>query len=147
MISEEKLKALQDALGLKQKELGLIMAIDEIRDTVPEPAAMLASIVDLLADRLEVDLCLMFLLDHETGEVELKAASDRSQEFGPLQQVITRELAEQAIGLDRVTIWEGHEKLPVEFLVTVPENLQLAAVPIIIGSSTAGLLSGSLRSE
>jgi class 3 adenylate cyclase/GTP-sensing pleiotropic transcriptional regulator CodY len=134
MMSEEKLKALQDALDLKQKELDLIMAIDEIRDTVPEPAAMLTSIVNLLADQLEADLCLMFLLDRETGEAELKAISDRSQEFSQLQQVITRELAEQAIGLDRITIWEAREKLPVESLGTLPENLQLAAVPIIIGS-------------
>jgi len=132
MISEEKLKTLRDALDLKQKELDLIMAIDEIRDTVPEPAAMLSSIVDLLADRLEADLCLMFLLDRETGEAELKAVSDRSQRLGPLQQAITRELAEQAIGLDQVTIWKGHKKL--ESLENAPENLQLAAVPIIMGT-------------
>jgi hypothetical protein len=90
MISGEKLKTLRDALDLKQKELDLIMAIDEIRDTVPEPAAMLTSIVNLLADRLEADLCLMFLLDRETGEAELKAVSDRNQRLGPLQQAITR---------------------------------------------------------
>ena len=66
-MSEEKQRALQDALELKQKQLDLLKAIDEIRDTVPEPGAMLASIVNLLADRLEADLCLMFLLDRETG--------------------------------------------------------------------------------
>jgi adenylate cyclase len=134
MNNEEKLKALQDALELKQRELDLITAIDEIRDAVPEPAAMLASIVDLLAERLEADICLMFLRDRETGEAELRAVSDRSQRLGQLQQVITRDLAEQAVGLDDVTVWEGREKLPVESLVDVPEDVQLVAVPIIMGT-------------
>jgi adenylate cyclase len=134
MTSEEKLKALLDALDLKQKELDLVMAIDEIRDTVPEPPAMLKEIVDLLADWLEADLCLIFLLDRETGEAELKAVSDRGQGFGPLQQVIPCELAEQGIRLDQITIWEGHEVLPAESLETVPGGLQLAAVPIIMGT-------------
>jgi adenylate cyclase len=109
------------------------MAIDEIRDSVPEPAAVLASIVDLLAERLEVDLCLLFLLDRETGDAELKAVTDRTRGEGQLQQIITRELAEEAIGLDGVTVWEARDKLP-QGSVVVPENLQLAAVPIIIGT-------------
>ena len=133
-MSEGKLRALQDALALKQKELDLITAIDEIRDTMPEPATMLAAIVNLLADRLEADLCLLFLLDHETEEVQLKAANERSQEFGPLQYVATQELAEWATGLDRITTWAGREGLPVGSPANVPENLQLAAVPIVMGT-------------
>jgi adenylate cyclase len=133
-MSEEELRALQAALDLQQKELDLITAIDEIRDTVPEPAAMLVAIVNLLADRLNAALCLMFLLDRETGEVKLTATSDQSEGLGPLQQVITQELAEWATGLDRITTWGGHEGLPVESLANVPEDLQLAAVPIILGS-------------
>jgi len=133
-MSDEKLRALQDALALKQKELDLITAIDEIRDTMPEPATMLTAIVNLLADRLDADLCLMFLLDRETGEVKLTATSDQSQGFGPLQQAITQELAEWATGLDHITTWGGHERLPVESLASVPADLQLAAVPIIMGT-------------
>ena len=52
--SEEKLKALNAALALKQRELDLLMAIDEIRDTVSDPGAMLASITSLLAEELKV---------------------------------------------------------------------------------------------
>jgi adenylate cyclase len=132
-MSEEKLKALQDALSLRQKQLDLIAAIDDIRDSIPEPDAVLASIVDLLVERLAVDLCLLFLLDRKTGKVDLKAAAGRSGKSDQLRQVINRELAEQAIGLDEATIWEAREKLP-EGSVAVPEGLQLAAVPIIIGT-------------
>jgi adenylate cyclase len=133
-MDEDRIKALQDALELKQKELDLVMAIDEIRDSVPEPTALLASIADLLAERLEADLCLIFLLDRQTGEVALKATSDRSQRFDQLQQVITRELAQEAVGLDKATVWAGRDKLPQGAAPELPENLQLAAVPIVIGT-------------
>ncbi len=133
-MDEDRIKALQDALELKQKELDLIMAIDEIRDSVPEPVAMLTSIADLLAERLEADLCLIFLLDRQTGKAALKAASDRSQRFGQLQPLITRALAQEAVALDKATIWAGHDKLPQGATVAPPENLQLAAVPIIVGT-------------
>jgi len=134
LLTKEKLQALQGALDLKQRELDLVMAIDEIRDTASDPTTMLTSIVDLLANRLAADLCLMFLLDRETGEAELKAVSDRSQRWGQLQQVIARELAEPAVRLDHIAIWEGHDKLPAGSLANVPDDLQLAAVPIIMGT-------------
>ena len=44
MGKEEELEALQDALELKQRELDLITAIDEIRDTESEPVTMLTLI-------------------------------------------------------------------------------------------------------
>jgi adenylate cyclase len=133
-MSEKRLKALQDALDLKQKELDLMMAIDEIRDSVPEPGAMLKEISDLLANRFEADLCLLFLLDHETGQARLTAANDRSQQLGQLEQVISRQLAERAIRLDAITTWEGHEVLPRDSLANLPGDLYLVAVPIIMGT-------------
>ena len=46
----ENLTALKAELQLKQKELDIISEIDRIRDTMPEPTAMLANIVTVLAD-------------------------------------------------------------------------------------------------
>jgi GAF domain-containing protein len=134
-MSEDKLKALQDALALKQKELDLITAIDEIRDTIPEPEAMLAAIVNLLANQLEAELCLLFLLDHETKETKLKAVNDRGRGLDHLQQAITHKLAERATQLDHITTWEGRKELPAESLANLPEDMQLVAVPIILGTA------------
>lgn len=133
-MNEEKLKALQEALDLKQRELDLLLAIDEIRDTVPEPVAMLTSIVELLAERLEAGFCLMFLRDRETGELELRAASDRTQCLGQWQSVITRELAEQAMRQDDVTIWDGLADVPAQPPRDLPVDGQLAAVPILVSA-------------
>ena len=125
-MSEETPKALRARLELKQKELDLTLAIDHIRDTVPEPSAMLAAIANVLTDQFQANLCLLCLLDRETGELELKAVNDRGEQFGQLG--IMRELAEQAVKADDVTTWEGRDVLPESGLA------QLAAVPIVMGT-------------
>jgi class 3 adenylate cyclase/GTP-sensing pleiotropic transcriptional regulator CodY len=132
-VQQRHRRALQE-IDLRKKELDLITAIDGIRDAVTEPAAMLASIVDLLAERLEADFCAIFLLDPEATRVELKAVSQRDHRLDRLGRFVTRELAAEAAGLDEVAIWEAHEKLSTETGIDAPEGLQLAAVPIIIGA-------------
>ena len=131
-MSKEELQALQDALNLKQRELDLLTAIDDVRDTRAEPTGMMIALVDLLTDRLPADLCMMFLVDRETSDVELKAVSVRRQELVSLQQVISRQLAEQAVALDDVTIWQAGDVLPSQALTSLAPGLQLAAVPIIM---------------
>lgn len=129
-MNDHSLQTLQEALDLKQKELDLIMAIDEIRDTVFEPDAMLASIVNLLAEWFVADLCLLFLRDRETGQVELRAANEGDRKFDRLRYHITHRLAEQATQLDRTELLHGHDVLPLE---AEAEGLFLAAVPIVMG--------------
>ena len=102
---------LREQLELKQKALDLIMAIDHVRDTLPEPLAMLSAIANILADQFQADLCMLCLLDRETGELELKAVNDRSRQFGQLESLITRGLAEQAVQAEDVLIWQGDEVL------------------------------------
>ncbi|MEA3341576.1 MAG: GAF domain-containing protein, partial [Chloroflexota bacterium] len=124
-------KALRERIELKQKELDLTLAIDHIRDTVIEPAAMLTAIANTLTDHLQADLCLLCLLDRETGEVELKAINDRSEQLGLLGSATIQELATRAAEADDATIWEGNKAPPGSEL---PDGLQLAAVPIIMGA-------------
>ena len=72
------LAALHQAFELRQTELDIVMAIDAIRDTCPEPAAMLAAIVSLLAERLEADFCLLYVLEQKTGKMTLAASKERN---------------------------------------------------------------------
>jgi hypothetical protein len=55
LLLKKRLKAWQDSSNLQQKGLDLIIATDRILDAAPEPAAMLTSVVDLLADQLDLD--------------------------------------------------------------------------------------------
>ena len=117
-----------------REQLDLIMAIDQIRDTVPEPAAMLAAIANVLTDQLQADLCLLCLLERETGEVELKAINDRGEQFTRLGSATIQKLAERAVEADDIALWEGSAVLPELDLAQLPDSLQLAAVPIIMGT-------------
>ena len=133
-MNEKTPKTLRQQLELKQKELDLIQAIDHIRDTVPEPAAMLAGIANVLVVQLQADLCLLCLLDRETGEVELKAINDQGEQLARLGSATIQELAEQAVEADDVALWEGLQVLSDSEMARLPGNLQLATVPIIMGA-------------
>jgi len=141
--NQKSLQALHQELALKQKELDLILAIDHIRDTVPKPSAMLAAIANLLADQFQASFCLLCLLDRETGELELKAVSDRGNVLAQLGVALIRDLAGRAVGTDNITIWERGDMLPPPLsstngkdtsdLIHLWDSLQLVTVPIIMG--------------
>src|SRR5262245_46279006 len=101
MMNQQKMIISEDLFALKQKELELVLAIDHIRDTIPEPPAMLVAIANLLADRLPADLCCIALRERDTGQMELKAISQRHQ--APLP--FSRDLVERAVQLAGITVW------------------------------------------
>jgi len=105
-------QTLRDRLALKQKELDLVLAIDHIRDTAPEPSAMLTAIVELVADRFQAELCLLCLVDQETGELELKAVQDRGGRFGHPGPPTVRDLARRVVEADGVVAWQEHALPP-----------------------------------
>ena len=129
-----QIKALQEELSLRKMELDLIQAIDKIRDEVAEPGALLVSTVDFLAEWFKVDLCLLFLIDRETGISELKAARNRSDKPGWMEKVISPDLAERVTHLEQVTLWKAEDVLPKQALVDASQEQYLMGVPIIMGA-------------
>ncbi|HDQ71610.1 MAG TPA: hypothetical protein ENN19_05870, partial [Chloroflexi bacterium] len=105
----EKLGALQAKLTLQRKKIDLILAIDRIRDGIPDPPAMLAAITNILADHFEASLCLLCLLDRESGDLALKAVNDRRSDetSQQLDALMTPALTQQIVEADGVLIWEG----------------------------------------
>jgi class 3 adenylate cyclase/GTP-sensing pleiotropic transcriptional regulator CodY len=132
-MSQATLKTLQQEVELKQRQLNLVLAIDHIRDTTLDPAAMFAAIVNTLTDHMQVELCLLALLDRETGQIELKAINDRSHEQGKLEQFFSRELAEKAVHSEGITIWSREMLAQHLSSVPLPEISQVATVPIVMG--------------
>jgi class 3 adenylate cyclase len=131
-MSQEIIAALQEELELKRRELDLILAIDHIRDTAPEPAVMLSAIVKTLVDHLQLSHCAISLFDQESGQIRLKAISTRNAQYSQLSPMITPELAERAAHLDHVEIWEK-EAPPAGLKSSGPARVQIAGVPIIMG--------------
>ena len=120
-------------LAFKQKEIDLILTIDHIRDTAPDPATMLVAIADALVEQFQADLCMICLRERETGELELKAVSDHQQRFGQLR--VTRALAERVLEAQLeigVVVWQGERVKAALGLDQVWDGLQLAALPIVM---------------
>ncbi len=130
-MSNEAQNTLKEQLALKERELDMVLAIDHIRDTAADLSAMLTAIVQVLADHLHSELCLIVLLDKESNQVELKALFERGRQNG-LAQLITAQLAEKAVQLNEITLW-GKAAINSQ-ASTLPEQFQMAAVPIIMGS-------------
>ena len=124
--------ALQQELETSKHALRLIQEIDLIRDTKPEPIAMLSAIVNLLANEMKTELCLLALHNQETGNMELKAVHKRDGLSDQLVERITRELAERILQMDSVTRWSGKQLFPQQ---TELQDWQITAVPIIMGEN------------
>jgi adenylate cyclase len=124
-------KQLREELEHKQRQIDMLRAIDRIRDVGP-PSAMLTTIVNVLSNAFSTDLCLISILNPESGELELKAVKDRGEQFGQLGPAIVEKLAEQIVMTDAVTIWEGGKTLARLGLKKPPEGLQLVVCPIVM---------------
>lgn len=129
------LKALQEELQRKNKKLELIMAIDHIRDSIPDPVAMLTAIVKRLADHFETDFCLLTLINRETGELELKVVNIGNQEVSEVAFLRRHEWAERTMALDHVTVWQEEDASATATGGKWSPELQLALVPIIMGEN------------
>ncbi len=112
-------------LDQTQKALDLMMAIDAIRDRLPEPVAMLAAITNLVTDAFDADLCMLYLLNRDTGAPELKAVNERSEALAQTNREITLALTQHVMQNDAVTLWNDETE--------AGDGLHLAGVPIILG--------------
>jgi class 3 adenylate cyclase len=120
-------------LEQSQKKLDMWVAIDKIRDTAPDPTAMMSSIADLLATTFETNLCLLAIVDQETREPEITAVKDRDNLFAKLGTEGAEQLAERAMEAETIRTWKGDEALKGIDAGELPDQLEVAAVPIVMG--------------
>ena len=131
---------LQEIIERQQRQLQLMLAVDDIRDSLPEPADMMQALASALAEHLRADLCLICLYDSETGELQSKAVKDRSGCFGQFDRERVQELEVRAQGLFDVNIWEGDAVPSALAGKTCAEQVTAAAVPIFLKDQRLGVL-------
>ncbi len=128
MDSNQTINELKAALALKDRILDLIMAVDSIRDTATDPAAMMAEIVQLIAQDYQTDLCFIALLNRETEQVEMQAIQQKPDlEAKYIDSLTKRDVIAHTLGFDRVTIWERTQHPP---LIGNALDADIAIVPI-----------------
>ncbi len=134
-------------LVLKEREMGIIEAIDHIRDTASGPVAMFSGITKILSEQFEVDFCLLYLLNRETEALELKTVNERASAGA-------RALGWQCLGGERcvtlaenvlqqgedVVVWSIEQIFEEAVPEDVPATLEVMAVPIWMDTDPLGAL-------
>jgi adenylate cyclase len=131
---KEDMENLKRKLTQKEKELEIILAIDRIRDGTTDMQELLSSIVEIVASYLDTDLCLMSLVEEESGELELKVVDDRRGIFGQLSRDSLREAVKQGTAVEQVSILDDTFGLHQQGVN------HLLAAPLVIGGERLGSL-------
>jgi adenylate cyclase len=134
MTMKEDIETLKRKLGQKEKELEIILAIDRIRDGTTDMQQLLSSTVEIVTSYLDADLCLMSLVEEESGELELKMVDDRQGIFGQLSQDALRKAAEQSTAIGHVSVLDD------TFGLRQQGVSHLLAAPLLIGGEQLGSL-------
>ena len=121
------------------RELEIVMAIDRARDTAPAPVAMFSLILAALADRFQAGLCHLYLINRETGTLELKAVNKRGIEES-LSLTHLLPLAQRAMQGTGIVVWRADEVLPAEALAGALASSYLAVIPIVMEKRPLGAL-------
>jgi len=103
--------SLSEQLALERKRIDLILAIDRIRDTAGDEPELVTSIVSAVADAMDVELCLLSLIDPESSALELRALVDRVGALDQAGEEALRGMAERAIELPGRQMLEVDETL------------------------------------
>lgn len=132
---------LQQELHLKQRQLDLIMAIDRVRDTMPEPSAMMTALVNVLTEQLQTDLCCICLREKETGELALKAIHDRHKQFGQIRADIFQKIeAKIAASPEVLVLKKDQVPLQLRELPDIGEQVTTAVISIAMKNKPLGML-------
>jgi len=122
-----------------ERELEVIMAIDRARDTAPAPVAMFSLILTVLADQFQAGLCHLYLINRETGALELKAVNERGIGEG-LSLTHLLALVQQAMQGEGVAVWPADKALPAEALTGALSSMYLAVIPVVMETRPLGAL-------
>jgi len=126
-------------LARTERELEIIMAIDRARDTAPAPVAMFSLILTVLADQFQAGLCHLYLINRETGALELKAVNERGIGEG-LSLAHLLALVQQAMQGEGVVVWRADEAFPPDALTGALSSLHLAVIPVVMETQPLGAL-------
>ena len=107
----------------------MVQTIDRVRDTAPAPEAMFVGILGILAERFQVSLCQLYLVNRETGILELWAVNERGPGWG-LDAGRLLALVQEAMQGEGAVIRRVHDA----------RDLHLAIIPIVTDKPLGAVL-------
>ncbi len=114
-----------------ERKLALLMEIDRLRDETEDPGGLLGGIVEVMADSLQADTSLLFVIEPTSDRQELRAVLDRAGIVGEISAEALRDLSNHLREDDtpevRVGSWTDLN------LDRGGRSGQFAIVPIVMG--------------
>ncbi len=115
------------------RALEVVLAIDRLRDTLDDEHELAVAITTTLADAVAAELCLLCLLDDESGQLQLRAVVDRAAVFGePGAEPQLRALAERAAAL------AASQVLETDLTLRQRRHTFCLAIPLRVGGDRLG---------
>ncbi len=96
----KQLEDWSEELQERTRQLSAIYRVDRLRDQVTDTVRLLAEVANVLVDVLVVDLCIVGMVDEESGECLLKTVNDRIAVVSKLGQEDIHTVLQRAVALD-----------------------------------------------
>ncbi len=124
-----------EQLSIKTRQLALILAIDRIRDGAADERELAAAIVSTLADAVDAELCLLCLRDDDSGQLQVRALTDRASVYGDLNaEQHLRDLAQRAADL------ASAQMLHTDLAIDQRRHSYCVAAPLRVAGESLGAL-------
>ncbi len=127
-------------LELLEQELALISELDRVRDTREHPDELLSGIVQVICNQFHLELCQLYLLNRETGSLELKITAEHSRHWQKFGLEIPLERIGAAMRTQQPKILAPRDLFPEEALAGLPPEMRLGILPIFMGETPLGAL-------
>ncbi|HOT90695.1 MAG TPA: adenylate/guanylate cyclase domain-containing protein [Anaerolineae bacterium] len=121
-----------------QKALDIVMAIDHIRDAASGPTAIFSGLAHTLCDQFQVDVCLLYVVDRETNDLELKVVQERDPAWRDVAESLSEVRVREAMLSSGVKLWGAADILPPAVTSGLPETFRIAAIPIFMDERPLG---------
>ena len=77
---------LQSDLALRQRLLDTVLAVDRLRDAANDERELVSAAVGAMCGATHAEACLLSLSNEDTGQLELRAISDRLDVFARVEE-------------------------------------------------------------
>jgi class 3 adenylate cyclase/GAF domain-containing protein len=123
-----------EQLALQTRRIDLMLAIDRLRDEAEDERELVTAAVSMISNAIEVDLCLLSLIDPDTKRLEVRAVLDRLGRLDELAEDQLHELAHQASLLSEAQVLKSIEA------TGLPDSLHWLASPLRVHTELLGAL-------
>lgn len=125
-------------LSFARKALDILLAIDHIRDAARGPTTIFSGIVKTMMEQFNADLCHLYLVNTETGDLELKVVQEQDNAGDLCDWSRSHNLAQQALDDEEIKIWHPGMESRLNHTEQLPSAV--AMVPIYLTEAPLGAL-------